>query len=187
MSTPRDITHVRPVEGSTTPMTASQAREKEAAEGLEAGAARVARVLDRGIVADRLSVDLPGDLYGEWVPRDQLEVERKAALGFWIDTEFAKERALHTTGDGAAVIGDCVFMVCTKQTKALIDADRRRRFDDLHGKKKKGENKQFTESVEEKLGMPVVDQSSQHQVGEADIMAAVQAAKADPASRPPQQ
>src|SRR3990167_2789201 len=120
--------------------TAKELQESEATEPIELQKARIARVLERGLTADRLSVDLPNELIGEWVPRDIIEVDRKKALGFWIDTEHAKDRALHSDGAGGAIVGDVIFMVTTKQRKALIDAVKRERFEKLHGsfKKKRG-------------------------------------------------
>lgn len=83
--------------------------------------ARIAAVLDRGITNDRLKVDLPEHLHGEWINRDPAEIMRMQALGFEIDTQYAPKRALHNVGDSSAVIGDVVFMTCSKEVKELID------------------------------------------------------------------
>src|SRR5512134_1033127 len=71
--------------------------------------ARFARVLDRGFSVDRLTVELPPDLYGEWIPTDQ--VDRAELLGFRDGAEYANKRQLHAGADGKARVADVVFMV----------------------------------------------------------------------------
>lgn len=96
--------------------------------------ARIARVLDRGFLLDRTTVDnLPPDLHGEWVPRDQVEIERKRAMGFWIDDKYAVNRSIHSDGTGQSIVGDTVFMVCLKEDKQLIDDFRYKQYIRLNG------------------------------------------------------
>src|SRR5213080_119423 len=76
--------------------------EEELAKLKREKKAKFARVLKRGFAVDRLTVDLPPDIHGEWVPEDQ--VDRAKLLGFEIDTEYAKQRQLHPAGDGSARI-----------------------------------------------------------------------------------
>ena len=96
--------------------------------------ARIAQVFERGVLGDRLHVDLPPNLKGEWVPtKDGIHVARKKALGFWIDEEHAKNHAaLHDKGDIGSHVGDVVFMVCTTETKELLDEVKAERFRELH-------------------------------------------------------
>lgn len=139
--------------------------------------ARLARVLERGFVGDRTVVDnLPPHLHGEWVARDIMAIERAKSLGFWIDTEFAPKRSLHSEADkGQAIIGDAIFMVCPKEDKQLIDEIRYEQYIRQHGTKEEKlslnrklgeeegnlqrEEKSFNTQVTSELGMPVIDPS----------------------------
>lgn len=139
--------------------------------------ARLARVLERGFVGDRTVVDnLPPHLHGEWIARDVMAVERAKSLGFWIDTEYAPKRSLHSEADkGQAIIGDTVFMTCLKEDKQLIDEIRNEQYIRQHGTKEEKlalnrklgeeegnlqrEEKTFNTQVENELGMPVIDPS----------------------------
>lgn len=83
--------------------------------------ARFASILDRGIVADRLHVDVPDDIHYEWVRNDPLEINRLEALGFKVDNEYANKRAIHSDGSNSAIVGDVICMTCPKEYKKLID------------------------------------------------------------------
>lgn len=83
--------------------------------------ARITNILDRGQLLSRLAVDLPPELYGEWVRNDSLEIQRLKTLGFEIDTEYAPKRAIHSNGDDGGVTGDVIFMICDRETHDLID------------------------------------------------------------------
>lgn len=83
--------------------------------------ARLAYLLDRGIIHDRLAVNLPPDKHGEWVRNDGMEIHRMQTMGFWIDNEYANARAINSDGKHGNIIGDVIFMVCDKETKELID------------------------------------------------------------------
>lgn len=122
-----DVTNVKAdsASGKITPEEESRAEKK----------ARRAKVYDRGVIGDRLYVELPEGLYGEWVKNDVVEIHRKEGLGFKIDTEYAKRRALHDKGDGASYVGDVVFMVCSKEDKEIIDEIRRERYEATHNPK----------------------------------------------------
>ena len=89
---------------------------------------------DRGVVHDRLSVQLPKDLYGEWVRNDPLEIDRMRTLGFEIDREHATSRSLHNDGSGAAIVGDVIFMTAPREVKELIDEIRHEKFIAMNGK-----------------------------------------------------
>lgn len=87
--------------------------------------ARIAELLSRSIVEDRLNVrELPNDLYLEWVPMDDTEINRKKALGYRIPDENDKwihGNALHSDATGKPIVGDVIAMVCDRETKELID------------------------------------------------------------------
>lgn len=83
--------------------------------------AKLVTILSRGVVNDRLHVPLPPDIVGEWVPNDKMEIYRMESMGYKIDTEYAKQRALHDNSGDKAVVGDVIFMVADKETRELIE------------------------------------------------------------------
>lgn len=107
--------------------------------------ARYAEVYDRGVAGARLHVELPPDVYGEWVPDFGEEIHRKELLGFEIDRIYAPARALHNKGDGKSIVGDVVFMTCSREQKEILDEVRRERYDRIHSPKggKQKEEKDF--------------------------------------------
>lgn len=137
--------------------------------------ARIAQVLERGVVADHLHVELPENLHGEWVPNDKQEILRKQALGFQIDTTYAKKMAMHSDSTDKAIVGDVVFMTCSAENKSVIDEIAREKFERIHGNPKKGrsqiEEKEFQEA-NRKLGMPTIADSNTATVDAKDIAAA---------------
>lgn len=85
--------------------------------------ARVVSILDRGILHDRLKVDLPPGIHGEWVRNDPLEIDRLQAIGFRDGTPFVDSRILHHDGQRGAV-GDVTYMVCPQQVYDAIERAR---------------------------------------------------------------
>lgn len=84
--------------------------------------AKMVTVLSRGVVHDRLHVETPDDVYGEWVSNDKSEIYRMQTLGFEIDKKYARQRALHDEGAGdTAIVGDVIFMTCPREVKEVID------------------------------------------------------------------
>lgn len=132
---------------------------------------RVAQILDRGFAVDRLHVDLPPHLYGEWVSRDQQAIHRMELLGFKIDTEYARARRLHDGGDGASYVGDVVFMVAPREVKEAIDEVRRDVYNRTHLKRQR-EDSEFVERNKE-LGMPPIANSTLTNVSGPEIEAAL--------------
>lgn len=141
--------------------------------------ARLASVLERGLVADRLQVDLPPDLYGEWVPNDPAEVLRMQTLGFEIDTKYAPARALHSKGSGGgSVIGDTIFMVTDRETKDILNEIREEEYSRAHGKpgtvKAQKEEKEFSTQTQQQ-GLPVVEESKTRAARKAELEAVLHA------------
>jgi hypothetical protein len=130
--------------------------------------ARLARVLERGIVADRLIVNLPTNLYGEWVSDDPVSIARMEAMGFQIDKEFAPSRSLHSTGEKMGKVGDVVFMTCAREDKELIDEIRQEQYDRKH---KRGKQREETESAAQirKEGLSTFVESREHVARRSDI------------------
>jgi hypothetical protein len=91
--------------------------------------AKLVTVLERGITIDRLHVDLPPEVYGEWVANDAVEIYRMESLGFTVDTEFAKKRALHDNGTGErGIVGDAIFMTCPIEYKEVMEEIKRENY-----------------------------------------------------------
>lgn len=174
MSTEREVTDLN---ANRTVKTTEEIKAESRAEHK----AKLAQILDRGMVQDRLHVELPVDMYGEWVPDDPLEVHRMQLMGFVIDTEYAVKRGLHSVGGTEARIADVVFMVTQRETKELIDEIRAEQYEAAHGKKsgeiKKGqiEEKAFASSVDAGTGgvIPVIEESQERAAKKADIVAAL--------------
>lgn len=85
--------------------------------------AKVISILDRGILHDRLHVELPPGIHGEWVRNDPLEIDRLQAIGFRDGTPFVDQRILHHDGQ-RGTIGDVTYMVCPQQVYDLIEKAR---------------------------------------------------------------
>lgn len=177
MSQERPVLKVA-ADGKTTTETLT-AEEKR--EQYQEKRARIARVLERGYVVDRATVDnLPPEYHGEWVPDDPMEIERKKALGFWIDREYAPKRSLHGQADEAdkARIGDCIYMICTKEDKQLIDEIRYEQYVKTHGspeelKRLKQQEERDFAKLTEQIGLPVVDESAESSARKEDLIAAL--------------
>lgn len=156
-----------------------QAKEKPAilSESIEVRRAKLTTILERGVVGDRLHVELPNDLYGEWVRNDPMEISRAQALGFWVDVDHASKRALHTDGNKAAIIGDVVFMVTTRENKALIDSVQAERIRNTHNPKKPKEEKDFEAQTYADTGgiIPTLNEGKQRSLTRDEIAAALNA------------
>jgi len=100
--------------------------------------AKLINVLERGVIHDRLKVELPPDVHGEWCRNDPLEIARLETLGFQVETRFGQERALNSDGDGKLIVGDVIFMTTSRENKELIDEIRQDEFYRMNGKP--GEN-----------------------------------------------
>lgn len=112
--------------------------------------AKLAAVLDRGVVQDRLTVDLPDDVYGEWVRNDPLEIRRLEILGFKVDKKYATKRAIHSDGSDSAIVGDVIHMICPREVKEVIDEIRLEQTLKQHAKRKVG-NRELNREEEEFL------------------------------------
>lgn len=139
---------------------------------------RFSRVLERGIIADRLQVDLPPTLWGEWVPRDKASIFEREMLGFKIDTEFATKRALHDQGTGESIVGDCVFMVQDIEDHNLLEEIRKENFESANGKpgraaRLQGEEREFA-AQSRTIGMPTIEESVAKSARKAELQAALQ-------------
>lgn len=124
--------------------------------------ARFARVLERGFTVDRLTVELPGDKWGEWVADNDVEIMRKKALGFTIDTEYAAKRSLHSDGTGAPIVGDVIFMIQSREDHEILDELYRENYIRMHGspeQKKQLEDSDYESSLAMIPEVPVINES----------------------------
>lgn len=157
--------------------------DKQAADAIIARAekkARYARILERGFLVDRLSVELPADKHGEWAPADQ--VDRWLALGFENGAEFASKRGLHGAADGYVHVGDAVFVVCAKEDKELLDEARMEQYIATHGSPqqkaelKQKEEKDFESRLHaEARELPVVEEGSAKAARREELRDAIKA------------
>jgi hypothetical protein len=129
------------------------------AEAKAALKAKVTRVLERGLLADRLTVELPDDMYGEWVYNDPVEIDRMSTMGFQIDTKYSVNSSLH----GQGKVGDTIFMVASRDVKEVIDEARSELYERTHGKYNKKEESEFSGLIE-KQGTPVHNSSKTHMI-----------------------
>jgi hypothetical protein len=138
--------------------------------------ARLAVLLDRGFIQDRLKVPLPDDLHGEWVRNDPIDIQRLRTLGFEVDTQYATSRSLHNDGTGSAVIGDVIFMTTSRENKELIDEIRHEQFLRSNSPRKAREEKQFEDKTAKDTGgqIPTFTDSTQRTMRKEELAAALQ-------------
>lgn len=143
--------------------------------------ARMAMVLDRGIIADRLKVDCPADLHYEWVRNDPMEIDRMRTLGFWVDNTYATRRALHSDGSSANQVGDVICVMTTAENKKMIDQIYlEKQLKATRNPKRAQEDEEFASMTEKMTDgiIPTFSESSQRMVTAADVRAALQRANA---------
>lgn len=138
---------------------------------------RVAEVYERGVVGDRLHVDLPPELVGQWVPNDQQAIFRMESMGFIIDKKFAPARRLHDKGDGASYVGDVVHMIAPRIVRDVIDEVKRDRYQRVNapkgGKQKEEKDFEAQQQTVSSAGIGTIAESKQHLVNTSAIEAAI--------------
>lgn len=89
------------------------------AESRASKKARLAQILQRGFVNDKLVVEgADPNRYYCWVRDDEQEIMRCKALGFVLESE--KGKGLHGTGDNTRRIGDVILMSTPRDNYELI-------------------------------------------------------------------
>ena len=180
MSEERPVLHI-PKMGGT--QTIGVTKAKEIASNIDELTdaeleARLSRVLERGIIVDQTTVDLPAGVYGEWVCDEDKEIVRMQLMGFEIDNKYAVKRSSHSDGTGeTAKIGDIVFMTCPQRIKDTIEKVRKRIYDRANPKSgSQKEERDFARSMAsiKETNLPVTDESVQSAAGEAEIIAALE-------------
>lgn len=136
---------------------------------------RLMEIYDRGVVGDRLHVDLPADKVGQWVVNDSVAIHRMEGLGYQIDREFAPKRRLHDKGDGASYVGDVVFMVADRETREIIDEIKAERYARINDPKRQKEEADFAAQnrANEAVGIGTLNESKAHSAKKSDIEAAL--------------
>ena len=82
--------------------------------------AKLAQVLDRGMVSDRLVVkDADPRKHYEWCRDTEIDIDRWRSLGFEVEAE--RGEGLHGKGDDRRVVGDAVLMSCSKQNFEILE------------------------------------------------------------------
>lgn len=138
--------------------------------------ARLAVVLERGVIHDRLAVNLPKHLYGEWVRADPLEIDRMRTLGFHVDEEFSTKRAIHSDGSSGNRVGDVIYMVCDRENKELIDEVRRERSEASNRSPRESrEEKEFIAATQAATGgdIPAFSESHERKLALKDVLGKV--------------
>lgn len=127
--------------------------------------AKLAQILERGLVIDMLQVDLPDHLRGQWVSKTGGFVERMQLLGYQVDTEHAPKKSVHDQGDGSAGVSDVIFMVIPTWKKEMQDTVIKQRYYETHIKdRRKGKEERDYESINRGLNMPTTIASDVEEV-----------------------
>jgi hypothetical protein len=121
---------------------------------------RVVEIYSRSITEDRLKVPLPPELHGEWVLNNELEINRKKALGFVIDTKYAMGHALHHDG-ATPTIGDVIHMITRQENMDILKQVAKDRYFEAHATRKQKEEKDFVENNKNTPIVPVTDVKGQ--------------------------
>lgn len=181
MSEERSVLHVPAMKGKgTSTIGVEKAREmasnKEELTIAEKKAV-IARVLERGIIIDRATVDLPDGLYGEWVSEDPTEISRMQLLGFELDKEHAVDRSTNSDGSGVSKIGDVVFMTAPMEVKEIIDSVRSEMYHRANPTSSKQKEESDFARQADKAGLPVIDEGDVSSAREDQIRNALEATK----------
>ncbi len=90
------------------------------AERRAAKKAKLAQVLERGMVSDRLVVKDPDpEKHYEWCRDTEVDIDRYKGLGF--ELEMGKGSGLHGKGDGRKVVGDAILVSCSKENFEILE------------------------------------------------------------------
>lgn len=151
----------------TVPPTTNAPSDKEVLEYKR----RLFETADRSFVNDRLNVELPDHLHGEWIGVDDFSQFHAQAKGYIDGSEYLQaHNKLHERPDGSTV-GDVRFMVIPKwkyeaqQEQAMIMSDRQ------SGINSDSANEQY-KAYAAKLGLGVEsDRSTGRNISGAELQA----------------
>ena len=133
---------------NTKDMTAAEAMTKAQRK------AKLAQVLDRGMVSDRLVVKKPDpSKHYEWCRDTEIDIDRWRSLNF--EVEMDKGEGLHGKGDGRKVVGDAVLMSCSKENFEILEELKEER---KARKRKMNAKKEYVQRARrENPAVPVLD------------------------------
>jgi hypothetical protein len=131
--------------------------------------AKLSAIRQRGFTNSQLDVELPDDLYGEWVAKDEVSVRRMQALGFQLDDKYSRKNALHDDGVKGS-LGDVVFMTAEKETKEILKEIDRENYIRAYGTpedmaRMTAEVKQFEDGLVKMGGVPKINETETERVG----------------------
>jgi hypothetical protein len=87
-----------------------------------ANKAKLAQVLDRGMVNTRLAVKDPDpNKHYEWCRNTETDIDRWKALGYQLEQDGSKADKLHGQGDSRIVVGDAVLVSTSKENFEILE------------------------------------------------------------------
>lgn len=114
-------------------------------EEIQAFKRRQVEIADRSFLNDRLNVNLPEGLHGEWVGRDDFSQYQAQSKGFIDGTEYLGQfNKLYETSDGKSAVGDVTFMVIPKWKQEAYE-----QHNALVAARKSGLNPEYVSKMEE--------------------------------------
>jgi hypothetical protein len=137
-------------------------------------------ILDRGVTASRLDLDVQPDIHYEWIPNNAVEKNRMRTMGFEVlsrSKHLISGNPLHEGGGDEIIVGDVIAMGCSKVRKEALDEIKSERFIAMHGKpgsRVQGEETEFTEKMRANMPdsiQPIVESSTGSLTGDALINA----------------
>lgn len=136
-------------------------------------------ILDRGVTASRLDLDVQPDIHYEWVPNNALDKSRMKTFGFEVlsrSRHLLSGNPLHEGGGDEIIVGDVIAMGCSKVRKQALDEVKSERFIAMHGRpgsKVQAEETNFAAQMQadlEKSGIGTIVESDTKKIGTADIV-----------------
>ena len=129
--------------------------------------AKMVSIASRSVIQAGLVVNLPDDLYGEWIANDKLSTYEAKNLGFDFPPPEIVEAAgsLHDDGTGRIITGDVVFMTMPRWKKNIIEEEKLKRAKSLNSMKKgeSPEERLFLDNAQGRdIGIETFNESSVH-------------------------
>lgn len=156
-------------EKQETPPRKDLSPEEAEAKAREANRARLAQLLDQGLVTSRLDVTLNDGRVPQWVRETEGDITRYETLGYSLESvknvegmsDKDRMEKFHGTGDENVRVGDLVLMSTSPENHAdiqLVRAERRKaRVSSSLGVKA------YRDQADKVKEIPTVDQSVRHQ------------------------
>ncbi len=84
--------------------------------------AKLAQVLDRGMVSARIAVKDPDpNKHYEWPRNTDVDIDRWKSLGFELEQDKKVSKGLHGQGDSRIVVGDAVLMSTSRENFEILE------------------------------------------------------------------